>query len=63
MNDKTLAVFNEKMRTLEKLTGESDLLNEFEQEYMDLPDYDASLKLLVVKLAECIKQLRLDGIN
>jgi len=63
MNNITLNTFNKLMLQLERLTGESMLLNEFEQAYMDLPDYDRSLRILVSDLAAQIDQLTMDGIK
>lgn len=48
------------MKKLERLTGYSDLLDEFEQEYMYLKDYEESLKKLNRKLHGQIIQLEKD---
>lgn len=52
--------FNYLMRKIERLTGESDLLNEFEQKYMDLKDYEGSLRILNIELNDQIMQLERD---
>lgn len=60
MKDKSaqyLARFNYLMRKLERLTGYSMLLDEFEEKYMSLKDYDVSLNKLNRELQGQVNQL------
>lgn len=63
MNELKLKRFNQLMRTLERLTGLSMLVEEFEQKYMDLKDYDRSLTRLINELSGQIDQLEMEGIK
>ena len=60
MKDKSmqyLARFNYLMRQLERLTSYSKLLDEFEEKYMSLKDYDFSLNKLNRELQLQVNQL------
>lgn len=60
MSAQYLKRFNYLMQKLEKLTGYSMLLDEYENKYIDLPDYEQSLNRLNRKLQCEINQLERD---